>query len=141
MTIKKAYAQIAELLEANQNRKVSSIMPELIELMSAKVNQCNYRKDADGNVTHVFCYYHKKWEDVTEVEYGKKASNKTTGLNTMCKEGVSKWTKQQRDAKKAKDTLLEGVANGEVDPYDLQGALEEIELQRQVVVALVGNIE
>ena len=117
--VKKAFEEIYALLEANQGKKVSTIMPELIELMSKKgggqANGKNFLTDEEGNVTHVFCYYHKKWEDVTVAEYGAKKGT-ATGLNTMCKEGVSAWTKQQRRKKQAEGELLERVAKGELPP-------------------------
>jgi hypothetical protein len=127
--IKKAYKEVIELLEANKNKKVSTIMPQLLELVTAKVNTKTFKKDDDGNVTDVFCYYHKEWEELTVVEYGAKKSS-TTGLNTMCKEGVRQWSKQQRDAKKAKDLLLLGVSCGDIASEDLAAELEAIEAIR-----------
>ena len=35
-TIKKAYVEIANLLNDNKNKKVSIILPQLMELMTAK---------------------------------------------------------------------------------------------------------
>ena len=138
--VKKAYEQVYALLEANKNKRVNTILPELVELMTAKTNQQTFIKDQDGNVTHVFCYYHKLWEPVAKVEYGKKASNKSTGLNTMCKEGVSNWTKQQRVMKQAKTKLLEDVASGEVPANELQDQLDAIELEAKSIVPRVDGI-
>src|SRR5690606_41882083 len=61
----------------------------------------------------VRCYYHGKWMDPSIVDFGAKA-NSASGLNSMCKDGMSKWTKQQRVAKSAKEALLTAVASGEV---------------------------
>lgn len=133
MTIKKAYVEIVELLEANSNKKVSTILPQLMELMTAKVSSKTFMKDEDGNVTHVFCYYHKEWEAVADVPYGAKA-NTATGLNTMCKAGVSAWSKQQRVAKKAKEELLAKVASGALAAEDLQDELAAIEAARTEIV-------
>ena len=36
--IKKQFVEVYELLEANSNKKVSTILPELVELMSRKTN-------------------------------------------------------------------------------------------------------
>ena len=135
VTVKKAFVELYEILQANSNKKVSTVLPQLLEVMTSKggggVGK-TFKKDEDGNVTHMFCYYHKEWEDVTEHEYGKKA-NTATGLNTMCKDGVSKWTKQQREAKKAKEQLLEAVANGEVPADELNDRLSEIEEMRSQI--------
>ena len=130
--IKKDFQELIAFLEANEKKSVNTILEQVRELCSAKA-QTTFKKDADGNVTHVFCYYHKRWELVSEHEYGKKASNKATGLNTMCKVGYNQWTKQQSAAKKAKEQLLSRVAAGE--ELDIGAELELIEAQRQLIIA------
>ena len=127
--IKKAYLDIVELLQANENKKVSTLLPQILELCEAKVLSKTFEKDDEGVTTKVFCYYHKVWEDVTECEYGAKKGT-ASGLNTMCKEGVRAWTKAQRDAKKAKEELLSKVASGEIDPSCLLDELANIEAIR-----------
>ncbi len=139
MSIKKAFIPLVELLEANKNKQVSSIMEQILELTSAKAggggraSNTVHKNDA-GEVTHVYCYYHKKWEELAKVEYGKKASS-PTGYSNMCKEGTAAWTKQQRDAKKGKDDLLASVASGETKAVDIKPRMEEIEKERQKIVA------
>jgi len=138
MSIKKAFIPLVELLEANKGKTVSSIMEKVLELTSAKAggggraSNTVHKNDA-GDVTHVFCYYHKKWEELAKVEYGKKASS-PTGYSNMCKEGTAAWTKQQRDAKKGKDDLLASVAAGETKATDIKARMEEIEKDRGKVV-------
>ena len=127
--IKKAFVELVALLEANSNKKVATIMPQILELASAKVATSTCYKDEEGNVIAVYCYYHKAWELVANVPYGKKAST-SSGLNTMCKEGTSLWTKQQRLAKVAKEKLLDQVAKGEVEADELTERLEAIEVER-----------
>ena len=137
MAIKKAYVALIEYLEANKDSKVKTILPGAIELCSAKTSGsgtgANFKKDKDGNVTHVFCYYHKKWEDVKVVEFGVKSTS-PTGLNNMCKEGTSQWTKQHRAAKKANEDLLNDVSDGKVNPADLKGLRADIEATRATIV-------
>lgn len=122
-TVKKHFEELFALLEENQNKKVSTLMPQLIELMSKKShgggNGSTFVKDDEGNVIAIYCYYHKKWELVSHAEYGAKASNQATGLNTMCKEGVSQWTKAQRVKKLKEQELLTKVASGEILPEDI----------------------
>lgn len=138
--IKKAYVEIVALLEANSNKKVSSVMPQILELVTKSKNSGGsetgktFARDDEGNVVAIFCYYHKQWELVANVPYGKKAST-ASGLNTMCKEGVSAWTKQNREASKAKEELLAKVSIGEVKPEDIAEAQAEIDEQRKVIVA------
>jgi hypothetical protein len=138
MNIKKDFVEIIEFLQANQNKKVSTVMDALLEMTSRKggggANGSTVYKDDEGNVVAIFCYYHKKWELVSQVPYGKKA-NTSSGLNTMCKEGVSNWTKQQRKAKQAEGELLNQLASGEVEASDLTALRADIDAQKQEVVA------
>ena len=143
MAIKKAYQEIVAFLEENRNSKVSTILDGVIELASAKVGGGrateNVLRDAENNVIAVFCYYHKRYEPVADVEYGKKATS-STGLNSMCKEGTSNWTKQQRVAKKAGEELLDQVMNGELAAEDLEAARGEISKAKDVIVAREDGI-
>lgn len=135
--IKKDFVAIVELLEANANKKVSTIMDQILELATRKsgggANGSTVYKVGD-EVVAIYCYYHKKWEVVSNVEYGKKA-NTSSGLNTMCKEGVSQWTKQQRTAKKAESELLNKLASGEIDASNLTELRAEIDANKQAIVA------
>lgn len=133
MAIKKDYVELVNFLETNKNKKVETILEMVREMCSQKV-ETTFKKDEDGNVTHVYCYYHKVWEDVTQVEYGKKASNKATGLNTMCKVGLNQWSKQQRVAQKEKNELLEKMAKGEVSQEEFTQELDAIELRRNTII-------
>lgn len=138
--IKKAYASIVELLQANEGSFVRDILPEVVALASAKTGggggkATTFHKDEEGNVVGILCYYHKLWMDPTAIEFGVKASS-ATGFNSMCKDGVSKWTKQQRDAKKAKEALLTDVASGEIEATDLPALLAEIEEASDLIVPL-----
>ncbi len=136
-TIKKDFTELYAILEANKNRKVSSILPELLELMTKKNNASGssntFVKDDDGNTIAVFCYYHKRWECVSECDYGSKKST-ATGLNTMCKEGVSRWTKQQRAKKQAEAGLLGKLSSGELTVEDLPAAQADIEAASKEVI-------
>ncbi len=138
MSTKKAFVPLIELLEANKDKKVSEILDQAKALTDAKTggggrSADNVLRNDKGEVTHIFCYYHKMWESVTDVEFGKKASS-PTGLSNMCKEGTASWTKQQRDAKTARDKLLKDVAAGEVKPSEIGTRTEEIEKARQEII-------
>lgn len=130
--VKKVYLPLIELLEANKGKKVSTLLPEIMELVQSKQTAKAFKTDEQGEVTHIFCYYHKKWEPVAECEYGHK-KNTATGLNTMCKEGLSNWTKQQREFRKAKEGILDLVTSGELAPQDVEAKLTELEEARNVI--------
>lgn len=138
MSIKKAYQAVVDLLEANPNKTVKQVLPEVIELCSAKAGGGGRTSKqvvlgADGKPTHIFCYYHKKWEPVGEVEFGTKAKS-ATGLSNMCKEGTSNWTKQNRELKARKSELLDLVTEGELDPKDLKKEIEKAEAAAKKII-------
>ena len=138
MAIKKAYEDIVAFLEENGEKKVKTVIADVIAMASAKTgggggSATTFQKNSDGIVTAIKCFYTKLWMSPEVAEFGKKASS-PTGLNSMCKEGTSHWTKQQREAKKAKEELLTNVASGDVAPGDLPAALADIEEARGVVV-------
>lgn len=135
--IKKDYVELVELLQANQNKKVSTIMDDIIALTTRKSGggangSTVYR--VNGEVVAIYCYYHKKYELISHVDYGKKA-NTASGLNTMCKEGVSNWTKQQRTAKKAESDLLNQLAEGKIEPSELTALRADIDETKSSIIA------
>lgn len=136
--IKKGYTELHALLLANVDKKVKSIMPMLEALMEAQVRDTASRETPYG--LEIFCYYHKQWELITQVEYGSKA-NSTTGYNTMCKIGTNMWTKQQRDKKNAEAKLLEAVRNNEVTVEQLPAMLDKLEQDRLAIKPLWQTLE
>lgn len=144
MSIKKAFQDVVAFLEDNENSKVKSVLPAVIEMCSAKSGGAggaqSFIKDANDNVTHIKCYYHGVWEPVNSdgtgddehCAYGAKATS-ATKLSNMCKEGTSNWTKQQAAAKKAGVQLLNDVAAGDVAPEDILDEQASIEVTRKAV--------
>lgn len=137
-TIKKNFTMIHSILLNNQDKKVSDIMDLLTSEMESKVRDKNHFEDEHG--FWIFCYYHKEWELVSQVEYGSKASS-TTGYNTMCKVGVNCWTKQQRDFKTNKSNLLERVMldaddENHLDPTMLREEIAKLEVAKDKIVPL-----
>ena len=92
----------------------------------------SFIKAADGAVVAILDYYFKRWMPLVgddAVEFGAK-KNTATGYNTMSKEGVSHWTKQQRVAKQANAELLTRVASGEIKPDQIADEQARIEAAR-----------
>lgn len=136
--IKKAYTAIVAVLQENLSATVEEVLPQILELAAAKTGSgggkaTTFHKDEDGNVVGIKCYYHNLWMDPRVVEFGAKASS-PTGFNSMCKDGVSKWTKQQREAKKAESELLEKVAAGDVAVEDIAAEQAAIKDAREAVI-------
>ena len=104
-------------------------MEQLITLASAKTGgggggkATNFHKIADNVVVAIKCYYHGLWMDPRVVEFGNKTSS-PTGLNNMCKDGVNKWTKQDRALKSLQQELLAEVASGKLEPADIANVQE-----------------
>ncbi len=137
-TIKKDYTAVMSLfaqaittLEDAKVKKsvlesIRSLYNDAVDLTANKNSNGSGAKTTayhrDGKLVAVFCYYHKRWELVDHIEYGNKAGTKT-GLNTMCKEGVSAWTKANRAHNKLKDELLEKLFKGELTSDEVQEQL------------------
>ena len=136
--IKKAYQAIVSLLEANPDSKVKTLLDQVRELASAKSSgggsASTFHKDeATGIVTAIRCYYHGLWMNPEIAEFGKKTGS-ASGYNPMCKDGLSKWNRQQSQFKKAKEQLLARVAAGEVQASDIANELALFEQSRDQVI-------
>ena len=130
--IKKQFEEVYQFLVEHKGRRVEEILPMLTQFMSSKNQERTYVADDDGNIIAIYCYYHKRWELVNYIEYGKKMST-ATGLNTMCKEGVRMWTRQQNEAKKQKEVLLAKVATGQINSEQLTAELQKIEVEKNKI--------
>lgn len=128
--IKKVYTEVFELLKTNENKKVSTLLPQLLELMESKQQSKCFITDNENNTTYVFCYYHKKWESIEH--YGTKKHSKS-GFNRMCKEGVNQWTKQQRLSKLGHESLVDDMIAGTLSVDDAQEEKETLELMRKEI--------
>lgn len=126
MTMQVKLNELSSFLESVKNKKVGTILEEaqasineLIELANKQPvlsrNAKNFVRDENGVTMIVFCYYHKRWEIVSQASYGNKA-NSPSLLTSMCREGIKAWNKQQKAKKTAQVTLLDQVAKGEVKP-------------------------
>lgn len=131
-TIKKAFAPIVSLLEANKNKTVSAILPQVIELASAKtaggVASASH-KDANGNVVAIRCSYFGLWFPVSHVEFGKKEGT-ATGYNSMCKEGANRFSEASRIFKQGKERVLDQLVAGEIDQETAKAELAKLEENR-----------
>ena len=133
-TIKKGYVEVYNILVENQDKEVSEIMDLVVPIMESLQRDKNHYRDDDGNL-YIFCYYHKQWEMVKQVEYGLKA-NTATGFNSMCKVGTNQWTRQQREFKKSKSDLLDEVSQGLIEPSDIQERIEVLEDEKDNILSL-----
>ena len=131
MSTLKSFQEVVVFLQANEDKKVSDILEEVL-LMTISKKVAEVTRINEKGQLEIYCWYHKEWENTTIIEYGKKASTET-GLNTFCKVGVNQWTKQQADSKKEKAELLTSVAEGTVKVEEINKRLAEIELKRNTI--------
>ena len=134
MAIKKQYEEIISFLESNSNKKVSTVLEELKQMCSTKSDRASdtLMYDEDGNLVAIFCYYHKKWELVSEIEYGIKKSTKS-GFNTMCKEGVSHWNKQLNTLRKTKDLYTQQLLDDEITQDEFKELVTKLDQDRELI--------
>ena len=122
-TIKKDFQAIMALFQQSvalvDEHARNDLYNQALSLVSSKKSNGSgssttaYFDPVTRDLIAVYCYYHKTWELVANIEYGKKSGTKT-GLNTMCKEGTSAWTKAYRKSQKDKDALAQKLLRDEV---------------------------
>lgn len=133
MSIKKQYKDIIALLQENSNKKVNTIIDDVIAMASSKSVQKAFHKDEETNeVIAIRCYYFKRWMLLDEVEFGNK-KHSPSGFNSMCKIGANQWSKQQREAKQKTTELLTKVSKHEIDAGDIVDLQADIESERQSI--------
>lgn len=143
-TIKKTFQAVHDVLLANQTSTVADVMDQILPLMSAKSRGAatgtqtrTFLKTAEGEVVAILDYYFKRWMPLVgplAVDFGTKKGS-TTGFNSMCKNGLSNWTKQQAEAKKALEQILADVESGELEAADISSRREVIEAERKQIAA------
>ena len=128
---------ILDFLEINKDKKVSTIRVELQEMLdqlsvSNRPLGRTYLVGPDNKVFAIYCYYHKQWELLSEVEYGQKVSS-STGYNTMCKIGVREWTRQQKLIKMIPGEILKLVETGKLDFSEVSSYKAKREAELRVI--------
>lgn len=137
--IKKAYAAIVEFLEQNVEATVSEVIENVREMAAAKTGSGGgkattfHRDEATGEVVAIKCYYHGLWMDPRVADFGVKKTS-ASGFNSMCKDGSSKWNKQQAAVKKADAEILGRVADGTLRPDRIAAEQEKIKVEAKKVV-------
>jgi predicted ThiF/HesA family dinucleotide-utilizing enzyme len=139
MAIKKAFQPIMDILLANPKATIASVLDQVTALASAaggvRAEGNVFLKDDKGATVAIYDYYFKRWMPLVgekKVEFGAKVGT-VTGFNSMSKEGVSEWTKQQRLAKTAGAELLQNVAAGKVKPDQILAEQAKIEEARKAI--------
>lgn len=113
---------VLNILHNNDNIKDAISLIEELDIKKQK----NYLLDSQNKPFAIFCYYHKKWELVSETKYGVKNSSKT-GLNTMCKVGTNKWNIQRKESIRAKSELLVQLMDNLIKQEDIKQLNDEID--------------
>lgn len=145
MAIKKVFAPVMAILESNLSASVADIIEQVRAATSAKTGggggkATNFVRNEEGVVTAVKCYAFDKWMDPRLVPFGAKA-NTPTGLNTMCKAGVSVWTQAQAAFKKGKDAVVAQLLANEITSEEAQAKIAELEAARTAVPELPADIQ
>lgn len=142
-SIKKAFVEVVAFLQANESKKVRDVLAEVQAMVTSKTSAggtaTTIARNADGVIVALRCGYYKQWMPLSHVEFGAKVGS-ASGYNPMCKEGVSNWYRQQREAAKAKEAILGQVQAGTLNAGDIQARLDEIEAERVRIIARLDGI-
>lgn len=129
--IKKQFISIYNIIEIHKDKFSKTLYKQLVDECTSRVLTQTFRTNDEGTL-EIFCWYHKEWEDTEIIAYGSKKGTKT-GLNTFCKQGVSHWTKQQREFKHGKEMLIEQLMSGDIEQDDLPELMGKLEAKSKVV--------
>ncbi len=146
MTKKKLHESVLELCVTH---KASKVLTDALSALtipkvggSSDVNDYTVF-DKDGNVTHIFCTYHKKWEPVVTVEEDEdgdeidvnlfKINDKTkNGFERECLEGTASWREQSKVFKTTNDAVVADLLEGEIDNVKAKALLADAAASRAV---------
>jgi hypothetical protein len=132
-TTKKAFVELVSLLEKHSGKKITKeLLEQIHEMTKQKASSKTFLLDTENKVVAIFCYYHKQWEILDETPYGAKASS-TTGYNTMCKKGVSLWTKQNNAVKQVGEAVLNMLESGEIEANEIADTKEKLIAEAKMI--------
>jgi len=91
--------------------------------------------DTDGNVTHVYCTYHKQWEPVAD-EAGEmlfKTNDKVkNGFDRECTEATASWRAESKVFKATKDGAIQDLLDGNISNDEAKDIIAQAEEARSV---------
>lgn len=140
---KKVCVPIIELLEANDSKKVASVLDDVKALcltkskVSGKTAESRQIYNANKTLVALNDWFYNRWMPLVgdkAVEFGIKVNTKT-GLSSMCKEATSIWTKQQAIYQKGMPKLVDDISNGVLQPSDISSTRAKLEADRTNVPA------
>ena len=137
--IKKGHEPLHNLLVANKDRKVSEILAQAIQLMSAGGRAVDKAiKSVDGKVLAIVSTYSGLYQPVVGSKAGevRVVANSTTGFNNMTQEEQALYNKARLEHNKALDAnkaanafnadLLVKVSKGEVKASEVGGLMKDV---------------
>jgi len=107
--------------------------------------------DTDGNVTHIFCTYHKLWEPVIGVredEDGEdiefplfKINEKTkNGYERECTEGTTSWREQTKVFKTTNDSVIADMLEGAINNVKAKGLIADATAARAIHIGRADKL-
>jgi len=119
MQIKKQFTELITLLESNQEKMIKTILPQVLALCESKVATLNCLFDKNKRAFAIYCYFHKQWEIVLEVDYSA-VSKSPSGKSRLCKLGQKAFTAQQNAFKLVPSKVLELVESGKIKTSEIK---------------------
>lgn len=122
---KKSYSNIVDYLEAKKGQLITDdIMQTIYSLTNQKNSQSSKAIYQDDKLIAIYCWQHKQFELLDEVEYGLKASS-STGYNTFCKIAVRVWTTKQKMLKAVAVDVLKDVEAKKIDVKEIKAEMSK----------------
>lgn len=117
--IKKGLIELVKLVEARKGKIIDDKFIEDFRYYCVSKKKSSVILLDNDNIVGKFCWYHKKWELFKDNEFGIKSGD-PSGFNSMCKSGVSSWTRSQLAIKKLDAEALKKVKSGKLKINDIE---------------------
>ncbi len=137
MTKKKLHETVLEI--CSEHKASAKLTDALSELTKPKVGGSSDVNDytcfdTDGNVTHVFCTVHKKWEPVAGVDedgedFGLFVADEKSknGLRRYCDEGDKAIRELSKTRKASKSAIMQDLLDEEITGAEAKEAIADLE--------------
>jgi len=132
MTKQKLHEEVLRL--CTEHKAPEALVAKLSELTKPKVGGSadvnDYTCfDADGNVTHIFCNLHKKWEPLKDTEGNvlfKEDKKSKNGYFRDCNEGIKQFREADKMLKASKAAIMQEVLDEEITGTEAKEAIAEL---------------
>lgn len=130
MTKTEQWEKIQEILLSNKaSKKLTSALEELLKPKNGGTSMFPPKLDKDGNITELYCQWHKKYEPVDNFKTSTKSK---TGYHYECKDAEKEWNLYAKEIKAQESELtklVDKILDGEIEQVKAKELSDDIKTQ------------